>query len=311
MGSIFAYMVERTLFLFPDWVWKYSSKYYTQDEGAAADERIERQCMALIANARLAASAATLTDTDIGTDKNTDKTTEKKTKKNADKDANSPVNHITNNGADNITDTSNSANGVNRKSLLDNLIGTKISTESPLSDSEIMSNMKVFYLAGSDTTSVVMTWCIYSLCLNREVLKAVQEEVDSFLSVNFTGEEAVTAVSNLPLCSAVFKESLRLHSPVESILLSVAGSDPVVLSNGIELYKGNEIYVHLDSILKDPNVFIDPYSFNPSRYVNFSSSVLLVFFLVFSSFFVSSLNYFLSYSFLLFFFLLYFSSLLI
>jgi hypothetical protein len=262
-------MVERTLFPFPDWVWKYSSKYYTQDEGAAADERIERQCLALIANARLAASAATLTDTDIGTDKNADKKTEKCT----DKDANSPVNHITHNDADNITNTGNSANGVTRKSLLDNLIGTKISTESPLSDSEIMSNVKVFYLAGSDTTSVVMTWCIYSLCMNKEVFKAVQEEVDSVLSVNFTGEEAVTAVSNLPLCSAVFKESLRLYSPIESVLLSVAGSDSVVLSNGIELYKGNEIYVHLDSILKDPNVFIDPYSFNPSRYLTFSSSV--------------------------------------
>jgi hypothetical protein len=259
VASIFAYLVERTLFPFPDWVWKYSSKYYTQEEGAAADERIERQCLSLIANARLAASTATLTDTE----KKTDMHTNTNTLKNPNTPA--PVDHNTNNDAENITDT-NSANGVSRKSLLENLIGTKISTESPLSDSEIMSNVKVFYLAGSDTTSVVMTWCIFSLCMNKEVLEAVQEEVDSVLSVNFSGEEAVTAVPNLPLCSAVFKESLRLYTPIESVLLSVAGSDTVVLSNGIELYKGNEIYVHLESILKDPNVFTDPDTFNPSRY---------------------------------------------
>ena len=252
VASIFAYMVERTLFPFPEWVWRFSSKYYTQQEAIDADKRIEKQCLSLIENARLAASSATPTNMNMNTDTDTNTVP--------------TVDHSSNKDTNDCSDINNSASSASRKSLLDNLIGTKISTESPLSDSEIMSNVKVFYLAGSDTTSVVLTWCIYSLCTNKEVLTAVQEEVDSVLNENVTGAEAIAAMPFLPLCSAVFKEALRMYCPVESVLLSLAGSETVTLSNGIEIHSGNEIYVHVDSILKDPIVFNDPHTFNPSRW---------------------------------------------
>jgi cytochrome P450 len=42
-------------------------------------------------------------------------------------------------------------------SLLDNMIGTKLEGGSPLTDYEIMGNGKVFFLAGSDTTSVTLS----------------------------------------------------------------------------------------------------------------------------------------------------------
>jgi cytochrome P450 len=40
-----------------------------------------------------------------------------------------------------------------RTSLLDNLIGTKLGGENPLTDDELISNVKTFFLGGSDTYS--------------------------------------------------------------------------------------------------------------------------------------------------------------
>lgn len=234
IGSIFIYMVERSFFPLPDFMWRFSNKYYTQSKAAEADKRFSAECLSHIGSARHAAPTATVTD--------------------ADPDATQ--------GDEGDTGAAVSS----RKSLLENLMGTQTGAEKPLTDSEILSNLKIFYLAGSDTTSVVLTWCIYNLCTNEEVLKTVQEEVDSVLRVNVTGAEAVAAVPLLPYCTACFNESLRLQSPVESLILSVAGYDSITLSNGVEVHPRDEVFVHVDSILHDPTIFPAPEVFLPSRW---------------------------------------------
>lgn len=279
VASIFAYMVERTLFPFHDLLWRFSSNYHTQQKADDANKRIEKQFLTLITNARLAATTATptATDTNANTETNTHSKTGTKTVTDTALKSPSNTDHSSNNNNIDITNATNdptttttttTTTGIShsRKSLLDSLLGTTTSTEAPLTDSEIMSNVKVFYLAGSDTTAAALTWCIYSLCTHEGVYKALQEEVDSVLSVTVTGFEATAAVSSLPLCSAVLKESLRLYSPIEAVLLSLAGSQSITLSNGIEINSGDEVYVYTDSIMKNPDIFIQPNTFNPTRW---------------------------------------------
>jgi cytochrome P450 len=154
-----------------------------------------------------------------------------------------------------------------RRSLVENLIGTRIGNESPLTDNEILSNMKVFFLAGSDTTSVVLNWCIFGICTNDEVRVAIQKEVDDALSVNATGAEAIAAVPLLPLCTACFKEALRTKSPVESLMLCVNSKTAVTLANGIVINPADEVFVHVDSILNDATIFPNPKKFDPFRWL--------------------------------------------
>jgi cytochrome P450 len=154
-----------------------------------------------------------------------------------------------------------------RRSLVENLIGTRIGNESPLTDNEILSNVKVFFLAGSDTTSVVLSWCIFGICTNDEARVAIQKEVDDALSINATGAEAIAAVPLLPLCSACFKEALRTKGPAESLMLCVNSKTSVTLSNGIVINPADEVFVHIDSMLTDPAIFPDPKKFDPFRWL--------------------------------------------
>jgi cytochrome P450 len=164
----------------------------------------------------------------------------------------------------NAINASHSSTG--RTSLLDNMIGTKLGGESPLTDYEIMGNVKVFFLAGSDTTSVTLSWCLYHLCVDAELQKAMQKEVDGILSLNVTGAEAIAAIPHLPLCSACFKESLRLKPPAE-VLIFEPLDETVELSNGVEVKLGDELWVNISVIMLDPKVFSKPLEFRPSRWL--------------------------------------------
>ena len=153
------------------------------------------------------------------------------------------------------------------KSLIESLIGTKIGSDAPLSDGEILSNVKTFYLGGADTTSVILSWCVYQLCIDKVMLKRIQAEVDGVLSLEMTGKEAMAATPLLPYCAAIFKEVLRLKTPIVTLMMGLVGTDTVTLSNGIQIHKNNELFLHLESVMRDPDVFDDPDAFNPSRWL--------------------------------------------
>jgi len=133
-------------------------------------------------------------------------------------------------------------------------------------------NVKVFFLAGSDTTSVVLTWCVYHLCLDKELQRAVQAEADAVLATGgaggeMTGAEVVTAVAakRLPLCAAVFHEALRLKGPAAFLVVTPTEDGPVQLCNGMEMRPGDRIMAFIDGVMRDPNVFPDPATFKPAR----------------------------------------------
>ena len=160
-----------------------------------------------------------------------------------------------------------SSDSTSRKCLVENLISIKVGGEAPLTDNEILSNVKIFYLGGSDTTSVVMAWCIYHLCLDKVMLKRLQVEVDSILGLDMTGADAMAAASSLPYCSAVFKEALRMKSPVEDVMMSIVGDEPVTLSNGIQIFKDDDIFIHVESVLLNNEIFPNADKFDPSRWL--------------------------------------------
>mmetsp|Transcript_21762 Transcript_21762/g.21065 ORF Transcript_21762/g.21065 Transcript_21762/m.21065 type:complete len:520 (+) Transcript_21762:119-1678(+) len=158
-----------------------------------------------------------------------------------------------------------------RAGLLDIMIGTRLEGESPLTDYEILGIVKVFFFAGSDTTSVTLSWCLYHLCVDKELLMAMQKEVDGILSLNVTGEEAIAAIPHLPLCSACFKEALRLKPPGELIILEPL-NETVELSNGVEVKMGDELWVNISVNMVDPKVFSEPLEFRPSRWLETSNT---------------------------------------
>ncbi len=81
--------------------------------------------------------------------------------------------------------------------------------KSGMSRPEIMANMSLFIIAGSDSISTILDGTTYFLLQRPEMMKKLAEEIES----TFTSEEQITpsAVSELPFLHACLVETSRLY----------------------------------------------------------------------------------------------------
>ena len=133
-------------------------------------------------------------------------------------------------------------------------------------DDLIIDEAMTFLLAGHETTSNTLAWVCYFLTRHPEVLRNLQEEVDSVLSDD---NDVFSLISKLPYCRAVINEALRLR-PVAPFLDRYVPED-VVMSNGVVLPKGTYIEVGIMASHLNPKNFEDPLMFKPERFMNENS----------------------------------------
>jgi cytochrome P450 len=80
-----------------------------------------------------------------------------------------------------------------------------------------------FLVAGNETTSTAMTWCLYGLCRDLAIQNKLRDELLSLATDIPTMEE----LNSLPYLDGVVRETLRLYAPV-SATTRVATRDDVV-----------------------------------------------------------------------------------
>lgn len=159
-----------------------------------------------------------------------------------------------------------SSSATYRANFVDKLIATTSGGENALTYEELLGNVKTFYMAGSDTTSVVISWCLFYISVDKKLQQELQKEVDEALGLNATGEEAIAAMPRLLLFSACFKEAARLRSPVDNLIHEVIDK-AVELSNGVVLSKGEDAFICTKTIMCNPKVYDEPLAFKPSRWL--------------------------------------------
>ncbi|KAL8370920.1 hypothetical protein RB595_000992 [Gaeumannomyces hyphopodioides] len=87
---------------------------------------------------------------------------------------------------------------------------------------DIIAHLKIFMLAGSDTSSTTLCWLYYLLDKHSDKLARMREEHDTVLGADVTKTAAAIAadpslLNQLPYTQAAIKETLRLYPPVSSI----------------------------------------------------------------------------------------------
>jgi cytochrome P450 len=148
------------------------------------------------------------------------------------------------------------------------------STEKALSDLEIVVNVRGFYIAGADTTSITLTWGAYYFALYPEVAEKLRQEA---MEVLFRGKSPQNLLQEdfdmnifpqMVYTHAVINEILRLKTPASNISLELEEEkDEYTLANGITIYSGDLVYVNIDGIHTDPNIFENPFAFQPERWL--------------------------------------------
>jgi cytochrome P450 len=111
--------------------------------------------------------------------------------------------------------------------------------EQRISDDDILNNINTFMFAGSDTSSLSMTWTLFLLAQHPNIQDRLRTELLSIADkfphdLSELTEDQVqslhTALSGLPFLHNVTRESLRLIPPLHSTLRVATQDDEVPTS---------------------------------------------------------------------------------
>ena len=118
-------------------------------------------------------------------------------------------------------------------------------------------------VAGSDTSTVTLTWTIALLLNNRHVLKKAQDELD----VQEGREKIVNEsnISKLVYLQAIVKETLRLY-PASRLATPREFTENCIIGD-YHVPKGTRLITDLWKIQTDPRIWSNPLEFKPERFL--------------------------------------------
>ncbi|KAI0301395.1 cytochrome P450 [Russula brevipes] len=132
-----------------------------------------------------------------------------------------------------------------------------------MTDVEIAFALSSPFSAGVDTTLSTIRWCLVAALCFPEITHRIQAELDSVVGRNrlpmFSDERS------LPFLGAFIKEVTRWR-PVVPFAVPHATTKSNVY-DGYYIPKGATVYGNIDALAKDPTLFEDPETFNPSRFL--------------------------------------------
>ncbi|KAF3646442.1 cytochrome CYP82D47 [Capsicum chacoense] len=118
-------------------------------------------------------------------------------------------------------------------------------------------------LAGSDTTSIHLTWLLSLLLNNKHAMFQAQEEIDMKIGKERWVEEC--DIKNLVYLQAIVKEALRLYPPGPLAIPHTAMEDCIVASYRVP--KGTRLMVNVWKLHRDLQIWSDSEKFMPERFL--------------------------------------------
>ena len=145
----------------------------------------------------------------------------------------------------------------------------KVNSSDSLTDEDkacIVDQMKTFYFAGHDTTATTISWAMWELSLNAEILDQVRKELKEHQI--WTDPKTPPTYDQLQKCEyldAVIRETLRLYPPASGLTRYNADKD--------ETYKGYKIggailMVNAYCMHRHPDLWKKPEEFRPERMID-------------------------------------------
>lgn len=165
-----------------------------------------------------------------------------------------------------IEEKKSAAGKERRKDFLDLLLefkGNGKDEPDKFSDHEINLFILELFMAGGETTSSTIEWVLVELLRHKDALTKAQAELNDVVGETRKVEE--TDIDNLPYLNAVIKETLRLHPPIPFLVPRTNVEDTKFM--GYDIPKNTQVLVNAWAIGRDPEVWEDPTSFQPERFL--------------------------------------------
>nr|QWK52229.1 cytochrome P450 71B4-1 [Isatis tinctoria] len=122
------------------------------------------------------------------------------------------------------------------------------------------------FLAGVDTSAIIMIWAMAELIRNPRVMKKVQDEIRTSIKTKPKGRIAEEDLDKLQYLKLVVKETLRLH-PAAPLLLPRETMSPIKIQ-GYNIPPRTLVMVNAWAIGQDPKHWKNPEEFIPERFMD-------------------------------------------
>ncbi|KAM6492078.1 Cytochrome P450 [Amanita muscaria] len=130
-------------------------------------------------------------------------------------------------------------------------------------ESLIKATAATMHSAGADSIFAAITSCIIALLNHPDILKRAQEQIDSV--VPFGDLPTFHEEEKLPLVTAICMETIRWRDIVPAGIPHMLSKDDVY--KGYHLPKGAVVVGNAWTLLHDEQVYPDPFSFKPDRFL--------------------------------------------
>lgn len=127
-----------------------------------------------------------------------------------------------------------------------------------LTDGEIIANAYLFLLAGYETTATALAFAFYMLIMHPEIQERLYEEVSA--APNFDYD----TIQRIKYMDQFLNETLRLYPPVTGFVSRKSNEDYELGEYTIP--KGTNIQASTWDVHHDPELWPDPWKFDPERF---------------------------------------------
>ena len=153
------------------------------------------------------------------------------------------------------------ASGEVRNDLLGTLLAAQDDDGSGMTDQQLRDEAITLFLAGHETTALLLAHTFYLLSKQPDVQRRLRAEIEQVLA----GRTPTAAdVRKLPYAERVLKESMRLLPPAWT-----TGREALedVDIHGVHIPKGAQILISQWVVHRDPRFFPNPEGFDPDRWL--------------------------------------------
>lgn len=133
-----------------------------------------------------------------------------------------------------------------------------------LTFNEIAAQCFIFFLAGFETSSTTMSYCLYELAKNQKIQDRLRAHIDEVLQKH-GNQITYEALLDMPYLDQVINETLRLYPPL-SLLQRKLVKPYKVPGTSCVLDPGIVIFISIYGMQRDERYFTNPSVFDPDRF---------------------------------------------